>query len=64
MKLDGKGQWILPEIIWRFLMLPDVILEDDDHEVGVGESVASKELAAIEAQPWTQGLSRKSGKKI
>ena len=38
--------------LWRcFLMLPDVILEDDDHEVGVGESVASKELAAIEAQP-------------
>ena len=32
-------------------MLPDVILEDDDHEVCVGESVASKELAAIEAQP-------------
>merc|ERR1719192_2579018 len=32
-------------------MLPDVILEDDDHEVSVGESVASKELAAIEAQP-------------
>ena len=64
MKLDGKGQRILPEIIWSFLMLPDVILEDDDHEVSVGESIASKELAAIEAQPWTQGLSRKSGRKI